>query len=84
MRTGSADLLGELLVGGTEIIEQLLIGRGLLQGIELLPVQVLQECIPQHVIVVRLPDDCRDVFKPGSLGCAQTTLSHDELVMCVR
>ncbi len=57
VRPGAANPVSELLVRGLEVIEQLLIGRRLFQGIELLAVQVLYQGIPEQVRVSSLPDD---------------------------
>ena len=43
--------------------------------------QVLQESVPEHVLVGGLPDDRRDGVEPGRDGCAQSSLTHDELVL---
>ena len=54
VRPGPADLLCELLVGGAEVVEQLLVGRRLFQRVELLTVQVLDQGVAQQVVVLRL------------------------------
>jgi hypothetical protein len=41
VRAGPADLPGQFLVGGAEIIQQLLVGGRLFERVELFPVQVL-------------------------------------------
>jgi len=56
---GPADPLRELFVCRAEVVEQLLIGGGLFEGVELLPVQVLEQRVAQHVCVRRLADDRR-------------------------
>ena len=80
MRAGTADLLRELLVGGAEVVEQLLVGRGLLERVELLAVQVLDQGVPEQVVVLRLLDDGADLGQPGALGGAPAAFAHDELV----
>ena len=57
-------------MGAREVLEQLLVGRGLLQRVELGPVKVLQEGVAQHVGVIGLADDGRDSLEPrGALYC---------------
>src|ERR1700761_208414 len=81
VRAGPADLTGELLVGGAEVVQQLLVRSGLLQGVKLLPVQVLHQRVAQQVGVGGLPHDRRNVLEIGSLAGPPATLTHDELVV---
>ena len=67
MRAGAADLAREFLVGGAEVVEQLLVGGGLFQRVELLAVQVLDQGVPEQVVVLRLLDDGADLGQPGPL-----------------
>ena len=67
-------------MGALEVLQQLLIGRSLFKRIELNAVQILQQCVPQHIDVVGIPDHRRDLFQAGFLRGAQATLTHDELV----
>ena len=55
---------GQLVVGAAEVVQQLLVGGGLLQRVELAAVQVLQQGVAQQVVVGRVPDDGRD-RRPG-------------------
>src|SRR5580692_4834185 len=80
MRPGAPDLLCQLLVGGAEVIEQLLIGRRLFQRVKLLAVQVLDQGIPEQVIVLGLLDDGADLGQAGPLRGPPSALTHDELV----
>jgi shikimate kinase len=77
---GAANLLGQLFMRSAEIVEQLLVRRRLFEGIQLLAMQVLQQRVPQHVVVVRLPDDGRDVLQARPLRSAPAALTHDEFV----
>src|SRR5690606_33264975 len=43
------DLGGQLLLGAAEVLEQLRVGGGLLQRVQLAAVQVLQQRVPEHV-----------------------------------
>ena len=63
-----------------EVLQQLLIGRSLLQGIELDAVQVLQQCVTQQVDVVGVPNDRRNGLQSSFLGSAKTPLTHNELI----
>jgi hypothetical protein len=80
VRPGAADLAGEFLVGGAEIVEELLVGRGLFERVELLTVQVLDQRVPEHVVVVRLLDDGADLAQAGPLRRAPPALARDKLV----
>ena len=48
-------------MGRAEVVQQLLVGRGLFQRVELLAVQVLDQCVPEQVIVLGLLDDGADL-----------------------
>src|SRR5450759_4954804 len=70
---------GQLVVGATEVVQQLLIGRCLLQVVELTAVQVLQECVTKKIIVIGVLDDGWNGRQSGSLSRSPTTFTHDEL-----
>ncbi len=80
LRTRAADLLGELLLGDAEVLQQLLVRRRLFQRVELSPVDVLEQRVAQHVFVGGVFDDGRDGVAPRELGGPQATLAHDQLV----
>jgi len=65
--TRAAYLLGQLLVGGTEIVQQLLVGRRFFQRVKLLTVQVLDQGVSEQVVVLRLFDDGADLGKASAL-----------------
>ena len=67
-------------MGGIEIIKKLLVGCGLLEGIELLTVQILDQSIPEELVVLGLLDDGPDLGQPGPLAGPPSTLAHDELI----
>ena len=67
-------------MGALEVLQQLLVGRGLFQGIELNTVQVLQQRVTQQVDVVRIPNNRRNRLQSGFLGSAKTPLTHNELI----
>ena len=59
-RAALADSVGHLLVGQLEVLDQLLVGRGLLQRRQVLTVQVLDECPLDQTEVVGVANDGRD------------------------
>ena len=61
MRAASSSL------GAAEVVEEL-IGRRLLQWIQLRPVEVLQQSVAQEGVVVGFADDRRDAAEPGGLS----------------
>ena len=63
-----------------EVLQQLLVGRRLLQGVELDSVQVLQERVTQQIDIVGVSNDRRNRLQPGFLGSTKTTLTHNELI----
>jgi hypothetical protein len=80
LRPGAADPGGELVVGAAEVVQQLLVGRTLLERVELAAVQVLQQRVAQQVVVGGVPHDRRDRAEAGLLGGPPAPLAHDELV----
>ena len=64
--------------------QQLLVRRGLLQRVELAAVQVLQQGVPQQVVLGRLADDGRHGGQPGLLAGPPAALAHDQLVASPR
>ena len=63
----------------TEIGEQLLVRRGLFEGIQLGAVEVLQQGLAQHVVVGGLAHDRGDAFEPGFLRRTPAALARDQL-----
>ena len=57
----------EFVVGDVEFLEQLLIGRRLFQRIQLRAVDVLQQGVPEHVVIGGLADDRRNGGQSGLL-----------------
>ena len=78
--TRPGNSLGELRVGALKVLQQLLVGRGLFQGVELDAVQVLQQGVTQQIHIFGIPDDRRNGLHSGFLGSAKTTLTHNELI----
>ena len=69
----------QFVVGGGEVVEQLLIGGGLFQRVELFPVQVLHEGLTEQLVVGRAAHDGRDMLQAGLLAGTPPALSHDQL-----
>ncbi len=80
LRAGAPDALGQLVVRAVEVLEQLVVGRGLFQRVELSAVQVLQQRVQQHLLVVGRPDDRWDLRQARLTAGAPAPLAHDELV----
>ena len=73
----------EFLVGHAELLEQLLVGRRLLERVELRAVHVLQQRIAQHGVVGGVSHDRRDACQPRGDGRPQPALAHHQLVAAV-
>ena len=67
-------------MGGAEIVKELLVRCGLFERIELLAVQVLDQGVPEELVVLGLLDDRADLGQPGSLAGPPPPLAHDELI----
>ena len=80
LRPRSADAGGQFILGAAEVLQQLLIGGSLLQGVEVRPVQVLQQGIAQQGIILGLPDDRRDHRQARQPARPPPALSSDQLV----
>jgi hypothetical protein len=80
VRSGAAYLARQLLVGGAEIVKELLVRGGLFERIELLAVQVLDQGVPEELVVLGLLDDRADLGQPGALAGPPPPLAHDELI----
>ena len=52
-RSALSDPLSDLIVGEVEVLDELLVGRRLVQGVEILAVQVLYQCLFQAGDVIR-------------------------------
>src|SRR5690606_435532 len=81
LRPGPADAVGQLVVGAVEIPQQLVVGRGLLQRVELGAVQVLQQGVQEELLVLGGPDDRRDLLQTRLTAGPPAALTHDELVL---
>ena len=61
----------ELLLGAAEVVEQLLVGGGLLEGVELAAVEVLEQGVAQEVVLLGHLDDRRDDVLAGRAATAR-------------
>ena len=80
LRPGPSDPAGQLVVGAAEVLQQLVVGVGLLQRVELGAVQVLQQGVAQHDVVAARPHDRRQLGQTGLAGGPHPPLTHDQLV----
>lgn len=73
-RTRPTDSRGQLLMGDFELVEKLLVGRRLLQWVQLCAVNVLQQRVTEEVVIRGLPHNCRDGVQTRLLCGAPTPL----------
>ena len=69
-----------LLVGQAELVDELLVGGGLLQGVEVDAVEVLDQRLLQAGHIVGHLDEDGDGLEPGPAGGPPAPLPRDELV----
>ena len=79
-RSGPADPRRDLVLAEPELVDQLPVGLGGLERIEVLALEVLDERELELVAIGELADDGRDPLQAGRLGGAEATLAGDELV----
>ena len=82
--TRLADAIGDLLLGQAELVDQLAVGEGLVDRIEVGPLDVLHERDLELVAVRQLADQRRDPVETGQAGGADATLPGDQLVAVER
>src|SRR5215472_15831683 len=76
-----AQSAGGLLVGEAELVDQPPDALRLLYGVEVLPLEVLDQAEEQAVLGVRLvPHDRRDALDAGQPGCPPASLAGDQLI----
>jgi hypothetical protein len=80
-RSALADAPRHLVVGKTEVLDELLIGAGLVQRVQILPLQVLDEGLLQTRDVVDDPEHGRDGGEAGSPSSTIAAFSGDDLVL---
>ena len=64
----------------SEVVDELPERRRFLERIQVNPLQVLDQCIAQHLIVARLPNDRGDTHETGHRARAPPPLAGNELV----
>ena len=79
-RAGSTDPRRDLVLAQPEVVDQLAIGVGGLERIEILALEVLDEGELELIAIGELPHDGRDPLETGRLGGAKAALAGDELV----
>jgi predicted nucleotidyltransferase len=77
---GSADASGYVVLAQPELVGQLPVGMGFLDGIEVGALKVLHQRDFQHLLRRSLFDDDRHRGKPGQLRRAPAPLARDQLV----
>src|SRR6266508_4439621 len=60
--------MGQLFVRHREVAEELLVRGRFLQGVEVLPVNILKERVTEQEVVLGDPNDCGDRAEPGLFG----------------
>ena len=75
---------GELLLGRAVAVEQLLEGRGLLDGVEVLALDVLEQGDLEGLGLLVGADDGRDLRDAGHARRAQAALAGDQAVLQLR
>ncbi|GAP59518.1 hypothetical protein AHiyo1_28370 [Arthrobacter sp. Hiyo1] len=65
---------------GAEVFQELLVSSCFFQGVQLAPVEVLQQSITEEIVIVGIADNRRDSFEPGSLYSPPSTLTHHQLI----
>src|SRR5215471_1706134 len=64
---------------GREVVEQLLVSGGLLQRVELFPVQVLHESLTEQLVIRSAAHNGGDVLQASKLTGTPAALTHDQL-----
>ena len=72
--------VGDVVLGEPELVDQLAVGVGRLDRVEVRALEVLDERELELVAIGELADDGRDALEAGGLGGAQPALAGDELV----
>ena len=77
--TRTTDAVAELVLRAPEVLQQLLVGIGLLERVQLCPVEVLGKSIAQEIVIAGFTDDRGNRGELCPSGGTPTTLTHDEL-----
>src|SRR5947209_5860010 len=67
-------------MGQLHVVQEDLVGTRLLDGVQLFPLDVLDQGDLKQTVVRDLPDDGRDSLDPRDLGGAPAALTRDEPV----
>ena len=81
MRTALAHAFGELFLRQLVRFHDCLIGRGFFHRIQVLTLEVFDQCGFRHHLVVILRNDCRDDREPCHLCRAETSFAGDQLIL---
>ena len=79
-RAGAPDAGRDVVLAEPELVDQLAVGVGRLDRVEVLALQVLDERELELVAIDELADDGRDAIEAGRLGRPEAALAGDELV----
>ena len=83
-RVAAAERLGQLRVAVAEVVHQPAIAAGLLDRVQVRPLDVLDDADLQHLDVVELAHDDRHRMQADALGRAPAPLAGDDLVLAGR
>ena len=79
-RAGLANPLGDHLLGEAELVDELAVGGGLVDGIQVSALDVLDQGHLELVAIRELADERGDPLKPGEPRCPHAPLAGDQLV----
>ena len=83
-RAGAPDGLGGLLVGHAELVDEALDAAGLFEGVEVFPLDVLDEGHRQRRLVGDVPHQAGHLGEAGDLGGTPAAFAGDDFVaLCV-
>ena len=83
-RTGLAHPFCHLLLGHAVALHQLLIAGRLLDGVEVLALQVFDQRDLHRLLLIHLPDDDRDLLQARHAAGAPTALACHQLIAAAR
>jgi hypothetical protein len=76
-----ADALGDALVRVLQVLDQRLIAERFIDGIEILALQVLDQCGFEHLLVGQIAHHDGNMREAGALRSEEPTLAGDQFVM---
>jgi hypothetical protein len=83
-RPALADASGHFVVGQLEVFDELLIGSGLVERVQILSLQVFDERLLEAGDIIDRADDRGDRREAGSPGRSVATFASDDLVLAGR